>query len=596
MTAFGLQATAYGVFAGCWAAILPVAFLSTSYYPSFVPKYAVLLLMAGAGIVPLGRLAWSRTTRWIGLSLVGFLFVGLVSALVSAAPNVGIFGLYQWGTGWLFWLACAGAFAVGASLRGSDLSWVRYGLLAGCAANALMAVFQMVGKPTSTSLEGYAANSQADGFLGNPIHLEGLMLGALVLVAPKVCDTPRRWWWAPLLFGAALEMTSERLFIPILLVVFAAAIAIRGRRGLLFSALAGVGCLVGYLVGGSALSSRVASGTAETTFGLRFQEWRTALEGLPHHLLIGAGPGELISGTAPYISLAFGKALDGRLFADAHDLFVEVLVTTGVVGFVCFVAWLGLTLRWARDAFVGFALALFAVTLVEPLNVGVAPLAFLALGAGLAGWLTSHERGGLAWAGLAEVRPDPTGVRPGRVFGRVVTTCAVAVSLALAVTMVLGDYWYTKTQTSLQQLAAAKTANRLLPYWEESASALGFYWRYEYSVQHGARRSLDLVRAERAYVSAARRDPSDPTVWWYVGEVDQLLGQTRAARAAYDRSLRNDPWYPSSLAALAKLDLESHQWTSAAALYHKLGSLQPLTKSLLRDERSAQAHGGAERP
>ena len=48
---------------------------------------------------------------------MAFLVVALVSAFVIAITRQsGSSGLYLWGTGWLFWLGAAGAFAIGASL------------------------------------------------------------------------------------------------------------------------------------------------------------------------------------------------------------------------------------------------------------------------------------------------------------------------------------------------------------------------------------------------------------------------------------------------------------------------------------------------
>lgn len=587
LTGFGRQVGPYGIFVGCWAAVLPVAFLSTIDYPSFTPKYAVMLLMAGAGLVPLARLAWRRSSRWMGCGLVGFLLVGLVSALLSQSPNIGIMGLYRWGSGWLFWLACAGAFAVGASLRGTDVQWAFYGLVVGAVANALMAVYQIVLHPTSEALRAYAGNTQADGFLGNPVHLEALLLGAIALVATKVCDSPRRWWWAPLLFGVALEMTSERVFIPILLVIFAVAIVTRGRRGLLFSALAGAGCLIGYVGGGSALGSRVSSGTAETTFGLRFQLWHDALVGLVHHPFLGSGPGEVIAGTAPYVDRSFGHALDGRLFTDAHNFIVEVLVTTGLLGLAFFLVWLLPAARRARGPFLGFALAVAAVKLVEPLNIGVAPLAFLAFGVAVAGWLASRE----SRTGAELERSAPAALREGSVSSRLLSAVAVALALALGGTMLLGDYQYSKTQLGLQQLPAANEANELMPYWPETSAELGFYWRYEYAISHGtAVKRADLEAARRAYVTTASRDSADPSVWWFVGQMDQLLGRSGPAAVAYRHSLTDYPWYPPSLGSLAGIDVGAHHWAAAVRLYRELAAIQPLSPTQQALFTEARAH------
>ena len=581
-SAVGAKVSAYGVFAACWAAILPVAFLSTLEYPSFVPKYAVMLIMAAAGLVPLWRLTRRSTTRWVGVSLLGFLAVGLVSAGLSAAPGVGFFGLYRWGTGWLFWLACAGAFAVGALLRRSDLTWAFYGLLAGAIANAAFAVFQVVAQPSNPALQAYSSGTQADGFLGNPVHLEALMLGAIALVSSRACDSPRRWWWALLLFGVALELTSERVFIPILLVIFAVLVYRRRARGLVVSALVAAGCAIGYLGGGSNLGSRVTSGTAETTFGLRIQLWRDAARSLVHHLLIGSGPGQLLGGTAPFIKQGFGHDLGGRLFTDAHNFFVEVTVTTGLLGIAFFLAWFFGALRRARGPFLGFGLAVLVVKLVEPLNIGLEPLAFLALGAAFATTLAAMEE--VATAGSLVAQAPKPGYLSG-LAGRVVTTLSVLVALGLGATMLVGAYWYTKTQTGLQQLAVAQRANTLLPYWPESAAAIGFFWRYEYAIGHGPVQRVDLESALAWYQRSAGRDPADPSTWWYVAEIEQLLHNRPAAGAYLERSLRADPWYPPAMSSYASLEVQEHHWALAESLYHRLTLVRPLTRS---EQRGAQ--------
>ena len=111
---------------------------------------------------------------------------------VSPSPNIGFFGLYLWGTGWLFWLGAAGAFAIGASLRTSDRKWLFAGLVVGALGNALIAIFQIVSNAQSGGLALFDG-TQADGALGNPIHLEALLLGALALILGRTCRNPLRW-------------------------------------------------------------------------------------------------------------------------------------------------------------------------------------------------------------------------------------------------------------------------------------------------------------------------------------------------------------------------------------------------------------------
>ncbi len=588
----------YGVFAGLWAAFLPVAFLSGVTYPSFIPKYALMLLAAGAGIVPLVRLARQPRTRWPARAACGFLAVALVSALVSSAPGIGIFGLYLWGTGFLFWLSCAGAFAIGASLRRRDLTWAFYGLLAGAGANAAMAVYQIAFHPASAVLQAYASGTQADGFLGNPVHLEALLLGAIALSAAKFCDAPQRWGWFVLLLGVALEFTSERVFIPILIVLFAVVVYQRRARGLLFSAVVSLGCLIGYLAGGSDLGTRVTSGTSQTTFGLRIELWRDAARGLLHHPILGTGPGQLLGGTAPYIRAGLGHHLDGRLFTDAHNFLVEVTVTTGILGLAFFLAWLLGIARIARGPFLGFAVALMAVELVEPMNVGVTPLAFLAAGAAIGSVLYSFEwsRAAASMPPIATANlPGPDGVVAGGPRGRTpfvtgtVVAVSVAASLFLAVTSLVGVLDFSRTSTV--SLPAARASNALVPYWPQSASQIGFYWRYEYAIDHApAAERTDLLNARTWYTLAADRDPADPVGWWQVAQLDRLLGDRPAEGKALGRSLADDPYLPASLSSAAALSASEGRWATALGYLGKLAQVRALTPAELALQKTAESH------
>ena len=228
---------------------------------------------------------------------------------------------------------------------------------------------------------------QADAALGNPIHLEALLLGALALILGRTCRAPRRWAAAVVLLALGLELTFERLAIVVLIGLVLYALYSYGvRRGGIFALLVAAGYAIGYLTHGSGLSARVVSGTSETTFGTRLRIWWEGAHYVVHHLLLGAGPGQARTAFDSTATLSFFQhVLVGRVLTDSHDLFVEVAVTTGLVGLVCFLVWLfGAVRVAARGGFLGFAAAVVAVNLVEPLNVAVLPLAFLALGAATA--------------------------------------------------------------------------------------------------------------------------------------------------------------------------------------------------------------------
>ena len=264
---------------------------------------------------------------------------------------------------------------------------------------------------------GLYDGTQADGLLGNPIHLEALMLGGLALILGRTCRSPLRWAPAVLLLTIGLEFTAERLGLPILALLVCYAIFAYGvRRGATFGALVLAGFGIGYLGGGSGLGSRVTSGTGETTFGFRIRVWVQGGHYVLHHPLLGAGPGQLRTALDSIATLPYAQHVEPtRALTDGHDIFVEVAVTTGLLGLACFLTWLFGAARIAqKGAFFGFAFAMFAVELVEPLNIAILPLAFLSLGAAVAagrssqpgkgGGQTSNERcaeqssDGLGWA------------------------------------------------------------------------------------------------------------------------------------------------------------------------------------------------------
>ena len=80
-----------------------------------------------------------------------------------------------------------------------------------------------------------------------------------------------------------------------------------------------------------------------------------------HHPLFGVGPGQLRTAMDSVATLSFFQhVLAGKILTDGHDIFVEVAVTTGLLGLLCFAVWLfGGALTGRRCGFLGFAAAMF---------------------------------------------------------------------------------------------------------------------------------------------------------------------------------------------------------------------------------------------
>ena len=566
-----------GAFAAIGAALLCLAFSTKMSSETFTPKFAVLLLFAAVGIVPLARFVGTRSPlRWPARAVVAFLFVALVSAVVSPSPNIGIFGIYLWGTGWLLWLGAAGAFAIGASLAPKDRQWLFWGLLVGALGNALLAVFQVVGQVQTGGLALYDG-TQADGVLGNPVHLEALMLGALALVLGRACRSPLRWGAAVLLLTVGLEFTLERLAIVILvLLVLYALYSYGARRGGTFSLLIAVGYGIAYLSRGSGLGTRVTSGTNETTFGLRIRVWLQGAHYVLHHPLLGAGPGQLRTAMDSSATLSFFQhVLAGRILTDGHDIFVEVAVTTGLFGLACFLVWLfGAARMAARCTFLGFAATMIAVELVEPINIAILPLAFLGLGAATAVHLRPEDIpegtvGQSADEQLVQVHP-PANWRAVARYAHITTLVAVILALVLGVTMLIGDaYLFRGTNYRLGQpfnLAAASDANRLLPYWPDSALEVAQIDAFENAVGKSVI-SASLVASRHWTAVAVSRDSRNPHLWTLLAGADAELKADALARTEYHHALACDKWYTQALQGLGELAATEHNWNGSIHWY-----------------------------
>lgn len=581
---WGDEASPWGKFAGIAVAALMVAISPDVASKTFTPKYAVMLLIGAVGVVPLMRALWrgQGRTRLATLGALGFLVVGLVSALVSAAPNIGIFGLYLWGTGWLLWLSCVGAFGIGLQLGRRDVDWVFGGVLLGAVANAILAIYQVVGHPTSATFGGYSP-SQADGFLGNPVFLESLLLGAIALVGVRALRAPLKWAAPLMLLSVALEFTDERFALAVLVVTMAALVLYGKLRGLLISALIAVGYGVGYVGGGSSLGARLQQGTGSVGFHLRLDVWRAAAQALVHRPLIGYGPGELEAATAPHVGRLFQQSLGpAHIFTDAHNVLVEITVTTGLLGLACFVVWVLAGISRAKNALIFVTLVVFAVELVEPLNIAVTPLAFLCLGAA-----------GISVNGPSVVDIGSMTTTQAEVWPRFATAGLVVVALGVGGTMLAGDAAYNSSPPRGYVFTAAKRANELMPYWPQPASGMSLFYQY-YSVADHQRSTVrhDVLMSRNFAKDSADRAPFDPLEWVDVGEADLHLGRYGSAIRQFEHALRDEPWNPPALDGLAATAVDQHKWLEAVKFYAKEASaLTPgHTRSVVEKRLIAAKH------
>jgi hypothetical protein len=340
----------------------------------------------------------------------------------------------------------------------------------------------------------------------------------------------------------------------------------------LFALLIAVGYGIAYLGGGSGLGTRVTSGTSETTFGLRLRVWLQGARYLLHHTLLGVGPGQFRTAVDSTATLSFDQhVLAGRVLADGHDVFVEVAVTTGLLGLACFLVWLFGTVRTAsRCGFLGFAGAMVAVELVEPLNLAILPLAFLALGAATAVRLKPEDAPGATVGQLAAPPADHATSRGAAVSARTVTVVALVLALFLGATMVIGDaYMFRGTDFRPGQpynLAAAKDANRLMPYWPDTALELAQIKAFD-SLTRVSTAKTDLAEARQWTAVAVSRDSHNPQLWTLLAVADVELKAYGLARSEYYRALSCDKWFTQALQGFGQLAGINDNWKQAVHFY-----------------------------
>ena len=564
-------ATTLDVVAALLAFLLAVAISPVTNSYTFTPKLAVVLVLAAIGLPRLARLAaGGDRAAWAALS---FLAIGLASAANSGSVLVGLFGMYLSGTGWVFWCGVVGAWAIGRSLgpRGADLATA--GLVAGALVNAVVTVAQQAFQLASPVL-GLYQGTQADGLMGNPIFLESVLLGALAIVLVRACTVRWQWSLAAVVISASLELSGERFAIALLAVLVVWAVAVhRNRRSLLFAAAVAFGYGVTYAFSSALIHARIARNVASNP---RLTLWKALAHAFAHRPVLGWGPGQTLQATTAFQPLALAKRLAvATYFNDAHDILVEVAVTTGVLGLVAFVAFAGQAMRSASGPLLGAALMMLAVELVEPLNVGVTPLAFLALGAATA-------RTG---------RTGPGEARTARGRARLVgaaTAVLVAAAVGASATMLYGDYELNSGLLAYRYPTAVRGAH-VLAVWSDPALVVAEI-AVNRSIAFRDRRHW-LLLARHWHAVAAAREPTNTQLWTALAGADAELGRLRAASSEYENALRLDRFDTEALVGLASIDIREGRAREAVALLHRALATAPGYAPAIAGLRKASAAG-----
>ena len=167
------RASGLGLFAAAVAFLLPVAFEPAVASSFWTPKAALIPLVAAVGGVLLLGSHTGTAGRSVNCLPCAFVVVAAISTLL-AGRVMSITGHYGWGTGLIFVVALAGAWAVGVNLTAHDARLFGRALLTGISVNVVVVFLEM--RFDLSSLGLVRAFGRAQGLMGNPVYLGPLLV------------------------------------------------------------------------------------------------------------------------------------------------------------------------------------------------------------------------------------------------------------------------------------------------------------------------------------------------------------------------------------------------------------------------------------
>ena len=349
---------------------LPLLFSKQVYAIVFTPKAVVVYLGAATLAVALAAAALERGGIELRLTVVELLALalagwGLVSALFAVSRVTGFFGLLNWGTGWLFWLACL---VIWAAVRRLDFSergrlaalWTGFAM---ASVLGLLALLQVVGTQSVVSWLPAMVAGRPGATIGNPIYF-GAYMALLLLVGLELTVRARD-------LVSAVACTVGLVLVTVGLVanlsrgpwlgaaagvVVWAGLGLRRRdvRGAVIAPLVVVLVTAGLFAwqlphlsdAGLSVGARTEGGTAvvaptgePNTIATRVELWKVAAGAMRERPLLGWGPGNFVTAGRQHMTARLVAAEQVR-FADAHNLYADFGATWGAPGLLLLLVWL----------------------------------------------------------------------------------------------------------------------------------------------------------------------------------------------------------------------------------------------------------------
>jgi hypothetical protein len=363
----------------------PLVFTPFTQSPFGDPK--LVAVAAGALALWAAGLPRPRILAWLAGVWVA---VTGVAAILGADPWRGLTAQTGGeGGGLIVTLVCAVVLVAGAGASDRLTERTRGWFVV---ATAAVGIFGILIRLFPDTFGQHGGLSFVGATMGNQLFAGALLAAGLAAAMGDATRPLSRQLPLVALLAVATATFGERSAV-VLPIVATAAYVVKGRipwrraaalGGVVIVALGVWQLIDGHLPsGGHGASLAVGSQATDTQ---RFTVWRVLLtRAVPDRPVLGWGP----AGSQPaYLANATEDEVrrTTRLWADAHDLPLETLVTTGVLGLLAFLAVVGLAVVRAlrgppeRAWVFAAAAALGVYSLFEPVNLVLTPLLFLFMG------------------------------------------------------------------------------------------------------------------------------------------------------------------------------------------------------------------------
>ena len=497
---------------------LPLAFTPFSTSPFGDPKLVILvggsLALWGSGL-PLDRRIGALAALWTAFTALSAL-TGVEPIRSLAARTDGE------GGGLMLVLSCAAIVVTGvgvdADLRERTRRWF---VIASCIVGAFGLVFRFAPDVLTDTL-GLRTLSFVGATMGNQLFAAALLAaGIAAALVPGKRLRNQMLLLAFLALGAATFGERSSLVLPAVAVLVTLwRSRMPWRTTVALGATVGV-VLLGWQLLDPALPGRetdvdaaLAPLQGQATDTDRAVVWKVTAGGMAERPILGWGPGTT---QVPYLTRATPADIEEatRRWADAHNLFLETAVTSGILGLIPLVALFVLLVGRAwragpeRAWSLGAAAALGAYAMVEPLNLVLTPLLFLF--AAMAAGLRAREP-------AADER-TPRGVR-------LAVGIVLSLSLVVSLTMIAGAT-FERWGRHYGEEWAYRAALRVQPWRLTSTEQLAL----QLAAQGRAGDQQAGAEAKRIIAEGVERFPWDVNVRVWAADVDTLLNDPAGSRA-----------------------------------------------------------------